>query len=522
MPSIPIFILLILCPITLLTVGYLCARNPDHRSRIVARALAFATAFSVAAALCVGLVRLLGAPSTSPLLGVGGLGLSLRVDALSVTIFTMVSVLAFVIGRFSQTYLDGDARHGVFMGWFAATVAAVQVLVLANNLLILYVGWVATSLCLQRLLVFYAQRPRARHAARKKFIVARLGDAMLAVAFVLLYLAYGTGDLESILVAHPQNQSSLVAIATVFIALTALLKSAQFPTHGWLVEMMETPTPVSALLHAGVLNAGPYLVLRFSPIMVNGQVASWLLIVFGGFTALFASVVLRTQPSVKVALGYSSAAHMGFMLFVCGLHVYPAVALHLVAHSFYKAHAFLSAGSAVDSFQSRTIAISPRLYKPFTIAASFVLALGAYLTVAWILGFTPWEEPSLVLIGAIVVLGLSQLLGASFDRPAKVLVYLKTTGLATLVTVSFFLLEQGAQLMLLDSFPEIRAPNPVTLVLGGVVVLSFFIAIWLQLSGWSRQSRFAQSLRVHVRHGLYANTLFDRWLGALSRSSNMV
>ena len=186
-------------------------------------------------------------------------------------------------------------------------------------------------------------------------------DSTTAIGFAigaaaLLFQQFGTGDLETIfngLQVMPAGAlPATVEGAAALIAVAAILKSAQFPTHSWLVEVMETPTPVSALLHAGILNAGPFLAVRLSFVLEQATVAPLLLIAFGAFTALFASKALLTQHSIKVGLGYSSAAHMGFMLMICGLGVYAAAILHLVAHSFYKAHAFLSS-LALESTNSR-------------------------------------------------------------------------------------------------------------------------------------------------------------------------
>ena len=139
-----------------------------------------------------------------------------------------------------------------------------------------------------------------------------------------------------------------VSLAAFLFVGAALLKSAQFPLHGWLTEVMETPTPVSALLHAGVINAGGFLLLRFSDILVLTAPALDTLAIVGGFTALFGSVVMLTQSSIKVSLAWSTVAQMGFMMLQCGLGAWSAALLHIVAHSLYKAHAFLSSGSVID------------------------------------------------------------------------------------------------------------------------------------------------------------------------------
>jgi NAD(P)H-quinone oxidoreductase subunit 5 len=450
------------------------------------------------------------------LVGRDGLGASLRLDALSVLIFSMVALLAVVIVRFSGTYLDGDDRQGLFLGRLCWTIASVEVLVLSGNLALFIAAWVATSLSLHHLLVFYPQRRGAVVAARKKFIAARIGDVSLLVAGILLYDRFGTGDLGALFQLAQSAQADLrTEVATLLIAVAALFKSAQFPTHGWLVEVMETPTPVSALLHAGILNAGPFLVLRYAFLMDLGTMSAVLLVVVGGFTALFASVVLLTQPTVKVALGYSSAAHMGFMLLVCGLGVYPAAVLHLVAHSFYKAHAFLSSGSVVDVARSKGVPLPARLRSPLRVGGSLLLAGGIYAGLATALGFTLTENPALLAVGAILVMGLAHLLAPAFDSAGTGAAMGRTAGLAAAVTLAFFSLEEGARLLLLQSLPAAEQPATLVIALASAVIAVFGVAILLQIVPLSGRSPLRRAAYVHLRNGLYANAAFDRLVGAL-------
>ncbi|MEM7676573.1 MAG: proton-conducting transporter membrane subunit, partial [Myxococcota bacterium] len=444
--------------------------RPGRPPRALKKATAAASYVGIAVAVVLsGVVATYGA-MTSPLLGMEELGASVRLDALSVVIFSMVALLAVVILRFSRTYLEGDARQGVFIGRMALTIATVQVLVVSGNLALFVAAWIATSLSLHTLLVFYADRPAAVAAAKKKFIAARIGDVCLIVAAALLYGQFGTGDLGTIFSKASEVSSNLqLEIATGLLAIASLFKSAQFPTHGWLVEVMETPTPVSALLHAGILNAGPFLIIRFASVMTLSTSAAVCLIVMGGFTALFASIVLLTQPSVKVALGYSSAAHMGFMLFVCGLGVYPAAVLHLVAHSFYKAHAFLSSGSVVDVARAKAVRVPGRLRSPLRALASVAVATGIYWGTATLLGFTPTENVALLAVGAILVMGLTQLLVPALDSAGTAQGMARTTGLAVMVTLAFFSLEEGAHRLLVDSLPATTHPDLVIMALAGVV-----------------------------------------------------
>jgi NAD(P)H-quinone oxidoreductase subunit 5 len=513
--------LVLTAPLAFAAVAALAARHPGLRPVPVRTAGAAAAWFGVAVAAAAGAGTVVAGTSQSPLLGAAGLGLSVRLDALSTIMLVMIALLAVVIFRFSCTYLDGDERQGVFLGRLAATIAAVEVLVLAGNLATLVGAWIVTSLALHQLLVFHRNRRGAVLAARKKFIVARIGDAFLIAAAAVLYARFDTGDLQSIFDAAPAAAGSgwtigSVELAALCIAVAAFLKSAQFPTHGWLVEVMETPTPVSALLHAGILNAGPFLAMRMAFVMDDAGPATLLLLLGGGFTALFASVVLLTQPTVKVALGYSSAAHMGFMLMICGMGVYPAALLHLVAHSFYKAHAFLSSGTVVDEARAAKVALPRRLGSPVRLLASLGIAVGLYLPIALVLGLDFGADPVLLAIGGLLVMGTTQLVAPALDSAGTWAGTLRASGLALAVTVAFFALETGAHELLYGTVPDDLARGAVHLAVIGAILVAFASVVALQLVEPARRpSRLRRHLAVHLRNGGYANALFDRAVGSL-------
>ena len=342
-----------------------------------------------------------------------------------------------------------------------------------------------------------------------------MADVSLASGAVLLYLQFGTGDLEQIFTSLKDMLSSgemslSVEMAAVMIALAAILKSAQFPAHGWLIEVMETPTPVSALLHAGLLNAGPFLVTRMAFVMEGATAAPVVLILFGSFTALFASAAFLTQPSIKTALGYSSVAHMGFMLLVCALGVYPAAMLHLVAHSFYKAHAFLSSGSVVETARASRIPLPARLGSPLRIGLSILISLLIYLGFAYLWGLDPAQELPLLATGAIVVMGLTQIIAPALDASGMKSAIFRAGGLALLVATAFFSLESGAHYLLASQLPTLSNPGLLMLSLTALVLLVYAVAVFLQiLSPVLPQHEQMARLAVHLRQGFYANALFD-------------
>jgi NAD(P)H-quinone oxidoreductase subunit 5 len=259
----------LLAPLALLAAAAAAFSGPGFRPRAALRAAEAASLVAFVAALLCAVALVAGGPWTGPTLGFEAVGLASRVDVVSVTMLLLVTAVGWAVLRYSATYLDGEARQGPFTGWMCLTLGAVLLLVQAGSLAQLVLGWVATSLFLHRLLLFRADRVAARRAARKKYVTARLADAALVGAAALLVAGYGTGDVAAILEAARAGEAPAAALwAAGLLALAALLKSAQFPTHGWLTEVMETPTPVSALLHAGVINAGGFLLIRFADVML--------------------------------------------------------------------------------------------------------------------------------------------------------------------------------------------------------------------------------------------------------------
>jgi NAD(P)H-quinone oxidoreductase subunit 5 len=513
--------LVLAAPVAFAAVALLATAHPGRRPAKVIAAGFVAGSFGIAVAIAGGIAVAIDGAISSPTLGVDGMGVAVRLDPLSATMSAMIAVLALVIFKYSTTYLDGDDRHGVFLGQLAATVAAVEVLVLSGNLALFFVAWIATSLALHRLLTFYRDRPRAVLAARKKFVVARIGDVFLLAAVVLLYHHFGTGDLDQIFSGVASTASTewsvgAVSLAALCLAVAAVLKSAQFPTHGWLVEVMETPTPVSALLHAGILNAGPFLAIRMAYVLDTSRAATTFLLVVGGFTAAFASVVLLTQSSVKVSLGYSSAAHMGFMLMVCGMGFYPAALLHLVAHSFYKAHAFLSSGSVIDEARARGVRLPRRLGSPIRIAGSALIALAWYLPLAFVWGTDFGGNPVELAVGGILVMGTTQLIAPAVDSDGSAAGALRASLLALAVTVSFFTLEAAAHSMLEHTVPESVSRDAIQLTVIALIIAGFACVVLLQVFEPTRPRTARQrAFAVHLRNGFYANAAFDRFVGAL-------
>jgi len=511
-------------PLALAAVALLAIADPGRRPTWVLLTSRLATFGALAASLVVAVAVMINGPLSSPTVGFAELGLSVRLDAVSATMFFVVSLVGALVVQFSRNYLDGDARHGAFLGGLCLTLAAVTVLVLAGNLFQLVLGWIATSMALHRLLVFYRDRPAAITAAYKKFLTARMSDLCLIAGSLVLYFTFGTGDVTAILEsARGAAEGAVphgVGYAALLIAFAALLKSAQFPAHGWLPEVMETPTPVSALLHAGIINAGGFLVIRFADLMLLFAPSMHVLAVVGGFTALFGGVVMLTQTSVKVSLAWSTVAQMGFMLLQCGLGAFALALLHIVAHSFYKAHAFLSSGSIVETARTRPAAKAVGAPSLRILFASFASALTLYFAIGWASGFADLGSAAVLTLGAVLVMGVSLLLSQSLAGEPSVYVMVRSSGAAALVTVLYFLLQAGASRLTASVLPEVPAPTAIDLGIMGLVVLGFGAVTVLQVLGLSQSTKpLWRAARVHIANGLYANAVFNRLTGALKRAA---
>ena len=461
---------------------------------------------AAAFALLVALAGLAGVIAFGPFatgtLGAAGIGFALDLDPLSAAMSALVAFVGLVVVAYSGPYLDGAPRQRRFLRLLSATLASVLLFILSGNLLQSWLAWFGASLALHGLLLFHPERRAGVLAARKKQIASRLGDLALLVALVFAYRGAGSLDLRAVLAAPP---SPALAVAAVGLALAALVKSAQFPLHGWLLEVMETPTPVSALLHAGVLNAGGFLVLRYSPLIAGSPAALDLLLVVGALTAAFGSLTLLPQTSIKGALACSTIAQMGFMMLECGLGVFSAAALHIFAHSLYKAHAFLSSGEAVGVH--RALAPPPSVRGVLAVALAPALVGGAALLV----GETA-RQPGQLALAALLALGLAPLFAqAARKRPGGA----ELAGLvvsAGLIVALYLLLQR----LVAAAFASSLAPTPASpreaIAAGLVVALFAVLSLGQALLPAFAERPFVRALRAHIANGFYVNTLVNRAL----------
>jgi len=522
----PLQLLPVAAPLLLLAAAGLAAA-PSGRSVLTARMVEVLALLAGLVALASAAVLVLAGPATAEILSVRlftleGLGLSVRLDVVSAVMLTLVSAIGWVVVRYAAVYLQGEARRGPFLAWLCFTLAMVMLLVTSGNLVQLVLAWMATSAGLHRLLLFYPERIAAQRAARKKFVTARAADLAMIAAAALLFLAYGTGDIAALLEAARAGQGGAPAmLAAGLLAIAALLKSAQFPLHGWLTEVMEAPTPVSALLHAGVINAGGFVLIRLADVMLLSPGVMAVLVMIGGVTALFGGLVMLTQPAVKTSLAWSTVAQMGFMIMQCGLALFPLALLHIVAHSLYKAHAFLASGGAVEQIAANRRPGPVAVPDARAVGRAFLAAMAVYAVIGAGFGLIH-KSPQAIALGAILIFGVAYLLAQGLADAAPKVLTRRLAVYALAASVGYFALHGLALWMTAGVLPPAPVPGPLEWAMIALAVVSFgLVAVGQAMFPLWAYHPAAAGLRVHLSNGLYANALFDRLLGgwALRRPS---
>lgn len=281
------------------------------------------------------------------------IGITLHLDGLSLTMLGVVTGVGTLIHLFSSWYMRGEEGYSRFFAYTNLFIASMLVLVLADNLLVLYLGWEGVGLCSYLLIGFYYRNPANGAAAMKAFIVTRVGDVFLAIALFILYAQFGTlniAQLSQIAPAQAAIGSSVMFWATLMLLGGAVGKSAQLPLQTWLADAMAGPTPVSALIHAATMvTAGVYLIARTHVLFLMAPEVLHLVGIIGAITLLIAGFSALVQTDIKRVLAYSTMSQIGYMFLALGVQAWDAAIFHLMIHAFFKALLFLASGSVILS-----------------------------------------------------------------------------------------------------------------------------------------------------------------------------
>lgn len=280
-------------------------------------------------------------------------GFSLYLDGLSLVMMLIITGVGFLIHIYATGYMSGDPGFARFFSYMNLFVAAMLILVLADNLLLLFMGWEGVGLCSYLLIGFWYRDPQNGYSARKAFVMTRVGDASMAVGLFLIFYSLGTLNIQEVMVsaeAQWQTGSNIAVAATLLLLGGAVGKSAQLPLQTWLPDAMAGPTPISALIHAATMvTAGVYLIARTHVLYTLAPDVQYLVGVVGVLTLLMAGFTALTQDDIKKVLAFSTISQIGYMFLALGIGAWSSAIFHLMTHAFFKALLFLTAGSIILS-----------------------------------------------------------------------------------------------------------------------------------------------------------------------------
>ncbi len=337
-------------------------------------------------------------------------GISLHLDGLSLLMMGMVTGVGFLIHIFASWYMRGEEDFARFFSYFNLFVASMLLLVLGDNLALLFLGWEGVGLCSYLLIGYYYQNPANGFAAIKAFTVTRVGDVFLLIALFLIYQQFGTLNIAEVVAAAPTvmtQNSSLTIWTALMLFLGAAGKSAQIPLQTWLADAMAGPTPVSALIHAATMvTAGVYLCCRMYTVFEMAPEVMMFISITGAVTLLVAGFAALVQTDIKRILAYSTMSQLGYMFMAVGAEAYQAGLFHMLTHAFFKALLFLSSGAVILAYhhEQNIFKMGGLFYKNKFLFACFAIGGGALAAIPFItVGFFSKDA----ILGAVWVQGES-------------------------------------------------------------------------------------------------------------------
>ncbi len=285
---------------------------------------------------------------------------SIKIDSLTSVMLVVVTSVSSLVHLYSVGYMSEDPHKPRFMSYLSLFTFFMLMLVTANNLIQLFLGWEGVGLCSYLLIGFWFKKTSANAAAMKAFIVNRVGDFAFIIGIFTIFTIFGEVEFSKIFAKISEHQNDVISVfgmnfdainlICVLLFIGSMGKSAQIGLHTWLPDAMEGPTPVSALIHAATMvTAGVFLVARCSPLFEHAEIARNMVTIVGGITCIFAASIALTQNDIKKIIAYSTCSQLGYMFFACGVSAYSAGVFHLMTHAFFKALLFLGAGSVIHA-----------------------------------------------------------------------------------------------------------------------------------------------------------------------------
>lgn len=414
-----------------------------------------------------------------------------NIDSVAKVMLLLVGFIGTCIGVFARRYLKGDKQYKSFYIYFFLLLGSIATMVSVDNLFLFFASWLLTNLLLVRLMVHKSSWKAARYSgllAAKNYLI---GGIFIVVAFLILRLTTGEVSIKAIIHAH--GDPLWTSVALLFLLLGAMTQSAIWPFHRWLISSLNSPTPVSAIMHAGIINGGGFLLVRFSPLYLSNPNILTIVFVIGIVSAFIGTFWKLIQHDIKRMLACSTMGQMGFMLVQCGLGFFSAAIAHLVTHGIFKAFLFLSTGGAAREKREVTFHVN----KISTIFCSFMCGLiGSYcFTIVSGKSFFVFDSTLVLIVVAFVTTSQSALSILEIKSIYRLLL--------ALITASLVGLFYGASIALISQFMPSYLMSPQAInpfhIIGVVILLVSWLSMLFLNNGMLAKSSKPWVLKGYVR-----------------------
>ncbi len=426
-----------------------------------------------------------------------------KIDMLSKIMFAVVMFIASQVTLYSRHYMLSDFSYKRFLLQLGLTVGSVQWLVLSGNLLTAFVGWQMIGLNLYLLLNHYHYKASANRNAKKKFIINRVGDVCFLAAVVLAMMNIGNTSFDQLIHIHDsttifniiQISNLNLILCLVFVAI--ITKSALFPFHIWLPDTMEAPTPVSALMHAGVINSGGYLLARLSNVIVHETHFMLFVFTIGVITLITGVLIKSSQNNIKRTLAYSTMSQMGYMIMQIGLGCFSAAVFHLITHGLFKSFLFLNSGSFLAPKNTQRTMSAKDIVVPALISATIFF------------GFNGMEQ-HLTILDAFIFVALNEMISYCYKAKLSTTKFIVSIICVTSIMLIYYgLLAIFEHATLLGTHHVVESKTQTFIAMGVVMLYALSkIAAWVKLpSNFISKTAFTLSNNKLYIESMYRNVL---------------
>lgn len=433
--------------------------------------------------------------------------LSNAISLANIVMMLLTTFMSHIIYRFSDQYFLGYQNRHLLLKHINSCLISAFLIATTNNLILFWGSWCLCSYNVNCILNLYASNLEKKYAVKKEYIYSRISEVSLFLAIALIFLKTGSVSFDTITKISIVSSDSTYIMISCLIAISVVLKSVQIPFHGWILKVVDAPTPISALLHAGIINIGGFLIIKITPLL--SEPASIILFCFGMVTTMTCALVSAIQSSIKVRLAWSTCAQIGFMLLECSIGAYHLALIHIISHSLYKGYSFLYSGTQVKECTVK----SKMEFKSFPMA-TLIFSLTLILLLNYLVSGRELYASLLDFSTWIISLALAALFNQLLNQFSTKKLFTYASVVVGIVS-AFLVLEN-----IIANYFELSI-NMELNVKSGVMLSCFYLLYFINMMSNEKKSFISERLYVALSKGLYIDQYMTQILFNKNRTSKV-